>query len=80
MVHETGIASWRRELPTLTARLVALREPTSDDLGSLVDLLSVEDASRFGIEEAIDEVAVQLFVERAARDREAWAPRSPTSW
>jgi RimJ/RimL family protein N-acetyltransferase len=73
VVHETGIASWRRELPTLTTRLVTLREPTSEDLGSLVDLLSIEDASRFGIEEAIDEVAVQLFVDRAARDREAGA-------
>jgi RimJ/RimL family protein N-acetyltransferase len=73
VVQETGIASWRRELPMLTARLVALREPTSDDLGPLVDLLSVEDASRFGLEEAIDEIAVQLFVERATRDREAGA-------
>jgi RimJ/RimL family protein N-acetyltransferase len=57
----------------LTTRLVTLREPTSEDLGSLVDLLSIEDASRFGIEEAIDEVAVQLLVDRAARDREAGA-------
>ena len=54
MVQETRIASWRRELPMLTARLVALREPTPEDLGALVDLLSVEDASRFGLEERID--------------------------
>ena len=74
MVQETGIASWRRELPTLTARYVALREPTSDDIGALVDLLSVEDASRFGLEEGVDDIAVQLFVERATRDREAGAP------
>ena len=73
MVHESGIASWRRELPTLTARQVALREPTLDDLGALINLLSVEDAARFGIEETIDEVAVQLFVERAMRDRESGA-------
>ena len=73
MVPETSIASWRRELPTLTTRLVTLREPAFEDAASLVDLLSVEDASRFGIEEAIDEVAVQLLVERAARDREAGA-------
>jgi RimJ/RimL family protein N-acetyltransferase len=57
----------------LTARLVALREPTSDDLGALVDLLAVEDASRFGLEEGIDDVAVQLFVERATREREVGA-------
>ena len=73
MVQETGIASWRRELPTLTARYVALREPTSEDIGALVDLLSVEDASRFGLEEGVDDIAVQLFVERATRDREAGA-------
>jgi len=73
VVQETGIASWRRELPTLTARHVALREPTSDDIGALVDLLLVEDASRFGLEEGVDEVTVQLFVERATRDREAGA-------
>jgi RimJ/RimL family protein N-acetyltransferase len=73
VVPEPVIASWRRELPTLTARLVALREPTFDDLGALVDLLSVEDASRFGIDETIDEVAVQLFVERATRGRESGA-------
>jgi len=73
VVQETGIASWRRELPTLTARHVALREPTPDDIGALVDLLSVEDASRFGLEEGVDDIAVQLFVERAMRDREAGA-------
>jgi RimJ/RimL family protein N-acetyltransferase len=73
VVHETGIASWRRELPTLTTRLVTLREPASEDAGALVDLLSIEDASRFGIEDAIDEVAIQLFIGRAVRDREAGA-------
>ena len=73
MVEQTGTASWRRELPTLATRLVVLREPTAADFGALVDLLSIEDASRFGLEAAIDESAVQLFVERATRDREAGA-------
>ena len=73
MVQPTGMGSWRRELPTLTARLVVLREPTPADIGALVDLLSVEDASRFGLEAGIDDSAVQLFVERATRDREAGA-------
>jgi RimJ/RimL family protein N-acetyltransferase len=73
VVQETNIASWRRELPALTARHATLREPTPDDIGALVDLLSVEDASRFGLEEGVDDIAVQLFVERAARDREAGA-------
>jgi RimJ/RimL family protein N-acetyltransferase len=57
----------------LTARLIALREPASEDLGALVDLLSIEDASRFGLEEKIDDIAVQLFIERATRDRQAGA-------
>jgi len=66
------MASWRRELPTLTTRLVVLREPTAADVGPLVDLLSIEDASRFGLE-TIDEKAIQSFVARATRDREAGA-------
>lgn len=65
------VSTWRRELPTLTARLVTLREPLTEDLGPIVDLLSIDDASRFGVEEPISEVAVQMFIERAQRDREA---------
>ena len=45
------VSNWRGELPTLTARLVTLREPAAQDLGPLVDLLSLADATRFGIEE-----------------------------
>jgi RimJ/RimL family protein N-acetyltransferase len=67
------VYNWRRELPTLTSRLVTLREPLSEDLGPLVDLLSIADASRFGIEEPVTDVAVQLFIERTAQDREAGA-------
>jgi [ribosomal protein S5]-alanine N-acetyltransferase len=61
--------NWRTELPVLTARLVTLREPVAQDLGPLVDLLSVADAARFGIDETDMEVAVQQLIERAARDR-----------
>jgi RimJ/RimL family protein N-acetyltransferase len=60
---------WRTDLPVLTARLVTLREPVSQDLGPLVDLLSVADATRFGIEDADTEVAVQRLIERAVRER-----------
>jgi RimJ/RimL family protein N-acetyltransferase len=67
------VSTWRRELPTLTARLVTLREPLTEDLGPLVDLLSTGDASRFGVEEPMSEVAVQMFIERAQRDRKAGA-------
>jgi [ribosomal protein S5]-alanine N-acetyltransferase len=63
--------NWRSELPTLTARLVTLREPTTSDLRSLMDLLLLGDASRFGIDEPVSEVAVQQLLDRLARDREA---------
>ncbi len=67
------MSAWRRELPVLTGRAVLLREPTQDDVPALVDLMCIEDAARFGLEETIDEVKVARFVERAARDREAGA-------
>ena len=63
--------NWRSELPTLSARLVTLREPTSSDLRPLMDLLLLADASRFGIDEPVSEVAVQQLLDRIARDREA---------
>ncbi len=44
-------SDWRTGLPTLTARLVTLREPVAQDLGPLVALLSVADATRFGMED-----------------------------
>jgi RimJ/RimL family protein N-acetyltransferase len=65
----TNAPNWRTELPVLTARLVTLREPAPQDLGPLVDLLSVADATRFGIEDLNTDVAVQRLIERAARER-----------
>jgi RimJ/RimL family protein N-acetyltransferase len=62
---------WRTQLPTLTARLVTLREPTSSDLRPLMDLLLLADASRFGIDEPVSEVSVQQLLDRIARDRAA---------
>ena len=64
-------SNWRSQLPTLTARLVTLREPASSDLRPLMDLLLLADASRFGIDEPVSEVAVQQLLNRIARDREA---------
>jgi len=63
--------NWRAELPTLTARLVTLREPSASDLRPLMDLLLLADASRFGIDEPVSEVAVQQLLDRIARDRQA---------
>lgn len=63
--------NWRAGLPTLTARAVSLREPVRQDLGPLVDLLSIADATRFGLDDAVTDVGIQRLIERAARDREA---------
>jgi len=61
--------AWRTELPTLVGRLVTLREPSSQDLGPLVDLLCVNDATRFGLEEPLSDVSVKEFIARVARER-----------
>ena len=74
MTAETSsliVPTWRTELPILTARLVTLREPVLQDLGPLADLLSVADATRFGMDDQNSEVAVQQLIERVARDRAA---------
>jgi RimJ/RimL family protein N-acetyltransferase len=64
-----GMPDWRRELPTLVARVVTLRELAASDLGPLVDLLSVADATHFGADEPNVEVAAQQLIDRAPRDR-----------
>src|SRR3954454_8545834 len=65
----SGVPTWRTELPTLVGRTVTLREPVDADLGALVDLLSLSDASRFGLDEPIAEVAVQQLITTAATTR-----------
>lgn len=62
---------WRRELPTLAGRSVTLREPAPQDLGALVDLLSVSDTSRFSLDEPVTDVGVRSFIDRVIRDRGA---------
>jgi RimJ/RimL family protein N-acetyltransferase len=74
MAKETTAFSapdWRHELPVLTARLVTLREPTSADLRSLLDLLLLADASRFGIDEPLSELAIQQMIGRITSERSA---------
>ena len=63
------ISNWRTELPVLMSRTVTLREPIASDLGPLVDLLSLADATRFALDEPVSDVAVQQLIERVARDR-----------
>jgi RimJ/RimL family protein N-acetyltransferase len=64
-----GVPTWRNALPMLSGRTVTLREPVAEDLPALAGLLSLGDATRFGIDEPVSEVAIQEFIERAARDR-----------
>jgi N-acetyltransferase len=64
-----GLSAWRNELPSLNGRVVTLREPLPQDLGPLADLLSVGDATHFGLEEPVSEVAVLEMIERFARER-----------
>jgi RimJ/RimL family protein N-acetyltransferase len=64
-----GVPTWRSALPMLSGRTVTLREPVAGDFPFLVSLLSLGDATRFGIDEPISDVVVQDFIERAARDR-----------
>jgi RimJ/RimL family protein N-acetyltransferase len=64
-----NVSTWRAELPPLAARTVTLREPVAQDLGPLVALLSLPDASRFGMEDQVSEMSVQGLITRAARDR-----------
>jgi len=61
--------NWRTELPTLVARAVMLREAVATDFGPLVNVLSIGDATRFGLEEPVQDVAVQQLIEHAARAR-----------
>jgi RimJ/RimL family protein N-acetyltransferase len=64
-----GVPTWRSALPMLSGRIVTLREPVAEDLPFLLNLLSLGDATRFGIDEPVSDVAVQEFIERAARER-----------
>ena len=64
-----SVAAWRNELPSLSGRVVMLREPATQDLGPLVDLLSLGDATRFGLDDPVSDVAVQELIERFARER-----------
>jgi len=65
------VSTWRNELPVLAGRAVTLREPTAQDLEPLIGLLSVRDATRFGIDEPVSDLGVQEMIERAARERAA---------
>ena len=64
-------STWRTELPTLAGRSVTLSEVAARDLAALVDVLSVGDATRFGNDGPISDVAVHELIDRAVGDRAA---------
>jgi RimJ/RimL family protein N-acetyltransferase len=64
-------AEWRQDLPVLNGRSVMLREPVASDLGPLVDLLSIADACRFGLDEPTSEIGVRRLIDKAQQDRAA---------
>ena len=64
-----GVATWRNELPPLNGRVALLREPVPEDLGPLVGLLSVGDATHFGLDEPVSDVGVLELIDRFARER-----------
>jgi RimJ/RimL family protein N-acetyltransferase len=68
---EFAAQDWRQELPILTTRLVALREPAAEDLASIVNLLAISDASRFGIDEPISQDSVDGFITKLRHERAA---------
>jgi RimJ/RimL family protein N-acetyltransferase len=70
-VQESNGTSWRHTLPVLTGPTVILREPTPDDVGAIVDVLSVEDAARFALDGALNDLRIRDFVHRVRRDRAA---------
>jgi len=70
-VTDTATTDWRRELPPLSGRIVKLREPTIQDVGYLADLLSLDDATRFGLDQPITAQKTRELVERAQQERAA---------
>jgi RimJ/RimL family protein N-acetyltransferase len=64
-----GATAFRNQLPSLSGRVVALREPASQDAGAVVGLLSLGDATRFGLDEPVSEIDVHELIERFTRER-----------
>jgi RimJ/RimL family protein N-acetyltransferase len=64
-----GANPWRNRLPSLSGRGVALREPTAADSAALIALLSLADATRFGLDQPVSDMAVTDLIERAIHER-----------
>lgn len=62
---------WRTTLPPLGGAVALLREPTGADAPMLMDLLSIADASRFGLELPVTEETALELIARLQRERQA---------
>ena len=71
MDSSPAVLDWKAELPAIPGRLVALRELTLQDLGPLVDLFSIGDATRFGLDDPVTESSVRDLIERVGQNRAA---------
>jgi ribosomal-protein-alanine N-acetyltransferase len=65
------VFNWRIELPTLCGSMVTLREPVAADAEVVLELLSLPDATRFDLGEALTAGAVKRLLDRVVRDRVA---------
>jgi len=65
----TNPLNWRTELPVLIGRSVSLREPTALDVDALAALLSLSDATPFGLTEPPGMASAHQLIERLIGDR-----------
>lgn len=69
--RELNTTDWRQSLPALSARGLVLREPVADDVESLVELLTIGDATTFGLAGTVTDASVRKFVARSRKERAA---------
>ncbi|HEY7293038.1 MAG TPA: GNAT family protein [Vicinamibacterales bacterium] len=65
------VGSWRDSLPVLAGAQVLLREPDHADVAAVLSVLSLPDATRFGVDEPVTAYGVQQFIEAAPLERAA---------
>jgi RimJ/RimL family protein N-acetyltransferase len=67
----SGLLNWRAGLPVLAGQLVTLREPAPEDVPAIASLLSLSDASRFGLDAFTGELDARRLIDKAVHDRSA---------
>lgn len=67
----SGVLNWRSGLPVLAGQLVTLREPAPEDAPAIASLLSLPDASRFGLDAFAGESDAARLIDTVIRARAA---------